>query len=222
MAKTVWRRVAFEQRGLEEERRVQRDGFRLQSLSGDCEDYGCTGQESVGHPRQVCLLTCLSPSLCISLSICLSLSLSLSLFSVSPSLDPFLRSSHSGHEIKNVWDELLSLCLPFVSNSSYCIVEDTVLGTPFDALRVFFNLTESSDFCIDQDREYFGLSQHRGGYLKRVQTTHQTDVPQKMVQTINSAYSKQQVGQATLPAPAKYKFDRERLEKAVAEAMATP
>jgi cephalosporin hydroxylase len=131
-------------------------------------------------------------------------------------------SSFSGHEIKTVWDELLALCVPHVTNSSYCIIEDTVLGTPFDALRIFFTLPHSTDFCIDQDREYFGLSQHRGGYLKRRSVDHKSSVEQKVVDTINSLYKAQvdpaMAGGSGSPA-ARYRYDRERLEKSVGEAL---
>lgn len=127
---------------------------------------------------------------------------------------PCLVLLFSGHECKNVWDELLSLCLPYVTNSSYCIVEDTVLGTPFDALRVFFNLTEASDFCIDGDREYFGISQHRGGYLRRVDTTYKKLMPKEIVEGINRVF-KANMTKKTVNMSVQNKYEREKLEEAV-------
>jgi hypothetical protein len=131
----------------------------------------------------------------------------------SHSPSPFPPSADSGHETKNVWDELLSLCLPHVTNSSYCIVEDTVLGTPFDALRVFFNLTEASDFCIDGDREYFGISQHRGGYLKRIDTAHKTLMPKAIVEGINRVFkANRTIVRGNTP---RLFYERKKLEEAV-------
>jgi hypothetical protein len=78
----------------------------------------------------------------------------------------------SFHEAKTVWMELWNLCLPFASNNSYCIVEDTVLKSPMDALRNFWRTEESKDFCIDSDREFMGITQHRGGYIRRTDTKH--------------------------------------------------
>jgi hypothetical protein len=120
----------------------------------------------------------------------------------------------SGHETKNVWDELLSLCLPYVTNSSYCIVEDTVLGTPFDALRVFFSLQESADFCIDGDREYFGISQHRGGYLKRIDTSHKAPFPKEIIARVDRVFN----GNRTVVRGGitqKNLYERKKLEEAV-------
>lgn len=65
-----------------------------------------------------------------------------------------------------------------------------------DAIRIFYNLTnESDEFCIDGDREYFGLSQHRGGYLRRISTNsklknkfHQNN--KQLIDKINSEYNR--------------------------------
>lgn len=128
----------------------------------------------------------------------------------------------SFHEVKTVWDEIITLCVPFVTNSSYCIVEDTVLGTPMDALRIFFNVTkESQDFCIDADREYFGLSQHRGGYLKRISTDSKVNNKfqqnnQQLVRQISSKFHQFAHSEESKRGQ-KFKYHYELLHKVVQE-----
>ena len=87
-------------------------------------------------------------------------------------------------------DELLLLCVPLATNNSYCIVEDTILKTPQDALRNFWRMKESSDFCIDTDREYMGITQHRGGYLRRIHTHAKRQVSANRIQAYSAEFSR--------------------------------
>ena len=79
----------------------------------------------------------------------------------------------SVHPVQNnVAAELDAYCSRFVTNNSYCIVEDTKLsrmtikGGPLEAIWAFLGTRQGQDFEVDQGRELF-YSQHVLGYLRR-------------------------------------------------------
>lgn len=85
-------------------------------------------------------------------------------------------------------------------------------------MRIFFNLTESSDFCIDSDKEYFGLSQHRGGYLKRIHTNYKAPISKNLLEEINRSYRHNRTTYPTnSKATLRYRHDKMKLEQAVSE-----
>lgn len=98
--------------------------------------------------------------------------------------------TQSLHEAKVVWDELLALCVPFVTQGSYCMVEDTVLSSPLDALAAFWKFQPSKDFCSDEDREFLGLTQHRGGYLLRTGSDNKKLLDTNVTATFDREYNK--------------------------------
>ena len=80
------------------------------------------------------------------------------------------------HRKKQVLKELNAYA-GLVSKGNYLIVEDTCIGKlccmdygpgPAEALKEWF--PSHSEFQIDHTRTRWGLSQHPGGYLKRVST----------------------------------------------------
>jgi len=55
----------------------------------------------------------------------------------------------------------------FVTPGSYFVVQDTRIGGPLQAVRLFLDTDAGRSFCIDRRFEYFIYSQHFDGFLRR-------------------------------------------------------